>query len=121
MDLVRCCCWFSKYSFPDVVVVGWRFFWRFFFINFSLARCGPQQASQASSRLVKWLALIVCFAFQEDDGDFITADPALGADQAGQPPDAQLLGEGIPGLPVLSPSSTGMSSTAGRILAFYRV
>ena len=53
----RCCCWFSKYSFIDVVVVRWLQGllgpWRFLFINFSLARCGPQQASQASSRLVK--------------------------------------------------------------------
>ena len=22
----RCCCWFSKYSFIDVVVVGWKVF-----------------------------------------------------------------------------------------------
>lgn len=41
------------------------------------------------------------------------ADPALGADQ---PLDAQRLGEGIPGLRVLSPSYTGMSSTAGVFL-----
>ena len=54
----------------------------------------------------------------KDHGDFITADPALGADQ---PLDAQRLGEGIPGLRVLSPSYTGMSSTAGRIHVFYRV
>merc|ERR1719210_3085967 len=40
----------------------------------------------------------------------LQADPAPVADQL---PDAQLLGEGIPGLRVLSPSSTGMSSTAG--------
>lgn len=73
-----------------------------------------------------WLSLIVCFAFQDDESqlvhndhdDFITADPALGADQ---PPDAQLLGEGIPGLRVLFPSYTGMSSTAGGPLVFYRV
>ena len=78
---------------------------------------------------MKWLSLIVSFAFQHDDsqiatcvhkdhGDFITADPALGADQL---LDAQLLGEGIPGLRVLFPSYTGMSSTAGGPLAFYRV
>ena len=70
----RCCCWFSKYSFIDVVV-GWKVFfgcWRFLFINFSLARCGPQQASQASSRLVKWLSLIVCFAFQDDESRIAT-------------------------------------------------
>lgn len=41
------------------------------------------------------------------------ADPAP---VAGQHLDAQLLGEGILGLPVLSPSSTGMSSTAGVFL-----
>jgi len=41
------------------------------------------------------------------------ADPALGADQL---LDAQLLGEGIPGLRVLFPSYTGMSSTAGVFL-----
>jgi len=44
------------------------------------------------------------------------AGPALGADQAGQPPDAQRLEEAIPGLRVLSPSYTGMSSTAGVFL-----
>ena len=54
----------------------------------------------------------------KDHGDFIAADPAPVADQL---PDAQLLGEGIPGLRVLSPSSTGMSSTAGGPLAFNRV
>ena len=34
----RCCCWFSKYSFIDVVV-GWKVFfgcWRFLFINFQV-------------------------------------------------------------------------------------
>ena len=54
----------------------------------------------------------------KDHGDIITADPALGADQL---LDAQRLGEGIPGLRVLSPSYTEMSSTAGRTLVFYRV
>ena len=54
----------------------------------------------------------------KDHGDIITADPALEADQL---LDAQRLGEGIPGLRVLSPSYTGMSSTAGRIHVFYRV
>ena len=62
----RCCCWFSKYSFIDVVV-GWKVFLVVGDFFLSTSRCGPQQASQASSRLVKWLSLIVCFAFQDDE------------------------------------------------------
>ena len=60
--ILCCCCWLEG-------LFGCR---RFHFINFSLARCGPQQASQASSRLVKWLALIICFAFQDDESRIAT-------------------------------------------------